>query len=67
MQSKTPPKKQKIKRILDFVLSLTGLIVVSPFFLLVAILIKIFAWLLPVFVILAILFVIYLYATENNL
>lgn len=30
----------KIKRFLDFVLSLTGLIVISPFFLLVAILIK---------------------------
>ena len=30
----------KIKRILDFVISLTGLIVISPFFLLIAILIK---------------------------
>ena len=32
----------------------------------VAILIKIFSWLLPIFVILAVAYVIYLYISENN-
>ena len=32
----------------------------------VAILIKIFSWLLPIFVILAVAYVIYLYITDNN-